>query len=110
MAKKSDIVIQHLMGIAKGLGEIGMFVGDSQVSKETAKRYGMSKKEADAILYGVCVGIGFFGINVMSAENPVESNSVEDVSLSLINDALSDYTKFRQAVKKDRVIEFLTSE
>ncbi|MBR2682275.1 MAG: hypothetical protein IKE22_03305, partial [Atopobiaceae bacterium] len=48
------------MGLKKrimAVAEIGRFIGNCEVSKETAKSLGITKKEADAIAWGIYAGI-----------------------------------------------------
>lgn len=69
--------------------EVGITLANCEVSKDVAHHHGITKKEADAIAYGIYVGIGLYGANVKGG----------DVALMTLVDAMDHYAEHKEAYK-----------
>lgn len=82
----------------KAVAEIGRFIGNCEVSKDVAKGLGITKKEADAIAWGIYAGIAI-GAGYAEGLYVTEGDPMED-AIGYLGVVLDEYPDHKAKEKE----------
>ena len=86
------------------IDDVACEVAGTKVSKKAAKRLGISRKEANAIMFGIANGMTMAATLHEEPSIVTEESAFEFSDMAVI-DILSDYAEFKDSVSFDRVLD-----
>lgn len=103
MGKKADKVLADVRRINETLLDMACGIGGTDVSKAAASDYGISRKEARAILFGMMQGLTA-AIVVNDPTYVPGDDEAERFEEMVVLDSLAEYREFRDAGNYDRIV------